>query len=890
MRWAPEPSASGTANPMNFGDLLGPLVMQRILAERVGRRDTGRARRVLSVGSVLHLSRPGDVVWGTGVNGKIDDQQFTPSLDVRAVRGPYTRAVLAARGIAAPAVYGDPALLIPHLFPEFAAASPSKRRSVLVVPNLHELDRFTHEGTLSPLTDPWTMVEEIAASEFVAASSLHALIIADALGIPSRPITAVAENPFKYLDHYAGTGRPDVRFASSIDEAIALGPVPAAVWDPHALLAAFPFDVWTGDASPGFPADAPTAYLELAADAAMQRAALRNEAGTDPGSETLEALERLDALSAQDAPVSGLTREELDYAGLARPIGDATTAPLLSVVIPAHNTRPWIGETLSSVLAQDLDGMEVIVVDDHSTDGTRAALEEIAATDSRLRVIDSVTRGGGTARNIGADHARGRYLVFCDGDDLVPEGAYRSLVASLEGSGSDIAFGDYVKFSPTSTWRPTANWPAYAAPSRGITIHDEPTLINGRPCWNKAFRRSFWEASDIRFPDVPRSNDIVPMVTAYLAAERLDVVENVVYLYRERPGASSMTAKAASAEAVKSYLTQELACARLIRDHASDELRDRYAMLFLARDGWVHLAKYFRSEDRTRAQDDEIAGLVGEIVEVLDLGPDAVREPNKRMLLQLIDGGWYGLATTIATLFSGAETDLAVRLHHWRRAVERPDGEPDPFEQEYFADALLHDLSRAVLESGVDGAAVLDLTRTLERRHPAPLTAIPELASRPLEPELLERRLARAREVNAALLSVETGSALTIRFAGSISAYALEPVLYDEATGAAHPMSASSQGDDENMQWTGTIAHSALPKHVFLRPALRDVATGEVLTTRFDAVTPEYDRFDRFLMTFDPRGIRLARRSNWLKRAAARVGRATSRRIRRPSDARSDAV
>ncbi|MDI6943148.1 glycosyltransferase family 2 protein [Microbacterium barkeri] len=75
-----------------------------------------------------------------------------------------------------------------------------------------------------------------------------------------------------------------------------------------------------------------------------------------------------------------------------------TERPVLSVVIPTHDVAPWIRETLETVLAQRVAGMEVLVVDDASSDGTADIVAEVAERDSRVRLIPSAGRGGGTAR------------------------------------------------------------------------------------------------------------------------------------------------------------------------------------------------------------------------------------------------------------------------------------------------------------------------------------------------------------------------------------------------------------------------------------------------------------------------------------------------------------
>nr|BFF13335.1 hypothetical protein GCM10025699_46380 [Microbacterium flavescens] len=100
-----------------------------------------------------------------------------------------------------------------------------------------------------------------------------------------------------------------------------------------------------------------------------------------------------------------------------------TDAVELSVVVPVHNVGPWIEQCLTSILDQDVSSMEVIVVDDHSTDDTVERILAVAGDDPRLRLITAPPRRGGAhARNRGVDLAVGEFLVFADGDDLVPRG------------------------------------------------------------------------------------------------------------------------------------------------------------------------------------------------------------------------------------------------------------------------------------------------------------------------------------------------------------------------------------------------------------------------------------------------------------------------------------
>lgn len=268
-----------------------------------------------------------------------------------------------------------------------------------------------------------------------------------------------------------------------------------------------------------------------------------------------------------------------------------TQAPVvLSVVMPAFNVETWIDETLRSVLSQDVAGLQVIVVDDGSTDGTLTILEGWSERDSRVEVLSSGGVGGGSARNVGVTKARGTYLVFCDSDDIVPRGAYRTLVDQLDRTGSDIAAGRYLKFSASQTWDPTQGWPVYKTLVEKTTLAATPALIRGRACWNKMFRVDFWRQQELSFPDAPRSNDIYPMTAAMNRASSIDVVPDVVYLYRERPGTRSMTAQASSVTGVLSYLDQELRCADEL-SLGDDTVTPVYGRLLLHADLWVHLLR-----------------------------------------------------------------------------------------------------------------------------------------------------------------------------------------------------------------------------------------------------------------------------------------------------------
>ena len=232
----------------NFGDLLGPSIVKEVLrVNGMERAPAVRDRRLFSVGSVLHFAEDGDVIWGTGINGKAYGRPYwRTSLDIRAVRGPLTAARLRESGLVVPDVYGDPGSLSGLFWPRETMQRADLAQPALVVPNFNDFPQLlTEVATLDPRSPVELCLQSIASSELVIASSLHAIIVAESFGIPAIRLRSRVEPDFKYEDYYRGTGRSSHQCAVSVDEALAVGPSTAApTLDPEPLLDAFPFDLW----------------------------------------------------------------------------------------------------------------------------------------------------------------------------------------------------------------------------------------------------------------------------------------------------------------------------------------------------------------------------------------------------------------------------------------------------------------------------------------------------------------------------------------------------------------------------------------------------------------------------------------------------------------------
>lgn len=206
---------------------------------------------------------------------------------------------------------------------------------------------------------------------------------------------------------------------------------------------------------------------------------------------------------------------------------------LVSVIVPAYQAEQCIGGCVRALLAQTFAELEILFVDDGSTDATGALLDAEAALDARIRVLHQPNAGVSTARNVGIKHARGEYITFVDADDILPPQAVARLYEAVGGHGSPI---DIV----------TANHTMIASDgqARLMTCPPEPdraeiigSLIrcdgHYNAVWGKLYRRAFLQAHGLRFPlDVRIGEDVLFNLRAFGMAQRLAHVPESLYTYR----------------------------------------------------------------------------------------------------------------------------------------------------------------------------------------------------------------------------------------------------------------------------------------------------------------------------------------------------------------------
>ena len=206
----------------------------------------------------------------------------------------------------------------------------------------------------------------------------------------------------------------------------------------------------------------------------------------------------------------------------------------ISVVVPIYNVERYLAACLHSVARQTAEDLEVIMVDDGSTDGSVAIARGFAARDRRFQLVQQANGGLGSARNTGTEVATGDYLAFLDSDDVLPSNAYELLLKPLRRTGSDFATGNVHRLTESGTSQAAFLAKAFTRTRLKTHITRFRPLIADRTAWNKLWRRSFWDAHGLRFPEGVVHEDIPVVLPAHFMASSVDVVADPVYRYRVR--------------------------------------------------------------------------------------------------------------------------------------------------------------------------------------------------------------------------------------------------------------------------------------------------------------------------------------------------------------------
>lgn len=206
--------------------------------------------------------------------------------------------------------------------------------------------------------------------------------------------------------------------------------------------------------------------------------------------------------------------------------------PLISVIVPVYKVEKYLDMCVASVLAQSYEKLELILVDDGSPDGSGVICDAWASKDSRVKVIHKENGGGGQARNVGLDAAKGELIAFVDSDDYIAPDMLAYLYGLLQ-QGADIAECGYVDTPDDNAVFPEAEGEVTfftAEEALRGNIYDN---VFRQLIWNKLYRREM--IGEIRFPVGTKIDDEFFTYKVLGNAEKLARSEKICYAYRQQP-------------------------------------------------------------------------------------------------------------------------------------------------------------------------------------------------------------------------------------------------------------------------------------------------------------------------------------------------------------------
>lgn len=212
---------------------------------------------------------------------------------------------------------------------------------------------------------------------------------------------------------------------------------------------------------------------------------------------------------------------------------------LVSVIIPVFNTRPYLVEALDSIVHQTYENLEIILIDDGSSDGSGEICDRYAAVDKRILVVHQENKGLSSARNTGLNLMHGDVVAFLDSDDAYHVSFIENMLEVLVRKSADLVICGYMICDSVGSLGDHSKGRIRPLISEGV--YDRVTtlrsLVNESinvSAWNKMYRRELW--SDIRYPDGHIYEDTDTTFRIIDRCHTICVVNEQLYYYRIRPG------------------------------------------------------------------------------------------------------------------------------------------------------------------------------------------------------------------------------------------------------------------------------------------------------------------------------------------------------------------
>lgn len=303
----------------------------------------------------------------------------------------------------------------------------------------------------------------------------------------------------------------------------------------------------------------------------------------------------------------------------------------VSVIIPIYNVEEYLEECLMSVVHQTLDGIQVIMIDDGSLDRSSDIAKDFADRYDNFEYIRQVNGGLGNARNTGIQYAKGKYIIFLDSDDIVPDDAYERMYLAAERNHSDMVVGHVSRFNSKKERVSNLHELAFQKYLDKTHITENTDLIYDTTSWNKLIRKEFWDKYNFKFPERILYEDIPVTIPMHYLADNVTMLQDVCYRWRIRDGANkSITQRADDFTNLRDRITVLRMVDKFFKENVTEEKlweEKHYKWLYIDLMVFVNTCIYLPS-DKTEEMIQILRDYINEAIplETIDKLPVVYRE------------------------------------------------------------------------------------------------------------------------------------------------------------------------------------------------------------------------------------------------------------------------
>lgn len=206
----------------------------------------------------------------------------------------------------------------------------------------------------------------------------------------------------------------------------------------------------------------------------------------------------------------------------------------ISVIIPIFNAEKYLEDCLNSIIGQKRVRIEIILVDDGSTDGSLAIAKKYKENNGCIKIYRTNHKGPGGARNLGVRHAKGEYIAFVDADDVLVNGIYRRMLRSARSNNAEVCICNAARFDSRKKWESDLHDKVFKNYKICTHITENSTLIYDTCCWNKLIDRKLYKREKLSFPEGVVYEDIPFNAKLHMKCNKTVMIAETGYLWRRR--------------------------------------------------------------------------------------------------------------------------------------------------------------------------------------------------------------------------------------------------------------------------------------------------------------------------------------------------------------------